>query len=181
MYPFNQKVATTKKSLGKNRVRWIILHHTAGGTFASNMRYLSQSTAKASVHFVIGESEERWKIWDPLDILWHAWNGKRWTCENCNTDFLGIEVVWYGEYNQKQFIALTDLVEYLMYVYNIPKEMIIRHSDVTQEDIFTSQKILWDGKRKSKKKDIWLDFFPMWFEKRRNQLNPRERSRYWSN
>lgn len=179
MYPFNRFSITSKKTTWRNWIKWIVIHHTAWWTFDSNMRYLSTSLAKSSVHFVIWESEERGKIGDPTDILWHAWNGKRWICKNCNFDFLWIEVVWYGEYNTKQLIALTDLVEYLMYVYRIPKEMIIRHSDCTQDDERTSKKILRDGKRRSKKKDIWLNFFPMWFEVWRDQLTPRSVSRYW--
>ena len=178
MYPFDMKLETTKKSSGTNKIKGIVVHHTAGWTFVSNMRYLSSSPAQASVHFVIWENEERWKIWDPTDILRHAGNWKRGNCKNCNTDFLGIEVVWFWEYNQKQFIALTDLVEYLMGVYNIPKEMIIRHSDCTQSDNITKAKILWNWTRTSKKKDIWLNFFPMWFETWRNQLSPRTQSRY---
>lgn len=180
MYPFTDKVYTTKKSSWTNRIKGIIIHHTAGGSYKSNMDYLSKNPVQSSVHFVIGKDEECGKIWDPTDILWHAWNWKRWACKNCNTDFLGIEVVWFGKYNQKQFIRLTDLVEYLMWVYNIPKSMIIRHSDVTQYDTITKEKILWDGVRPSKKKDIWFDFFPMWFVAWRNQLTPRTESRYWS-
>ena len=179
MYPFNKYMQTTKKSAGKNKIKGIVIHHTAGGTFDSNMRYLSQSAAKASVHFVIWESEERWKIGDPSEILWHAGNWKRGDCQNCNTDFLGIEVVGFWHYNQKQFIALTDLVEYLMYHFNIPKEMIISHACCTQDDYYTKNKILRDGKRRSKKRDIGREFFPMGFETRRNQLTPREKSRYW--
>lgn len=179
MYPFNRFSITSKKTTWRNWIKWIVIHHTAWWTFDSNMRYLSTSLAKSSVHFVIWESEERWKIGDPTDILRHAWNWKRWTCKNCNFDFLWIEVVWYGEYNTKQLIALTDLVEYLMYVYRIPKEMIIRHSDCTQDNERTSKKILRDGKRRSKKKDIWLNFFPMGFEVWRDQLTPRSVSRYW--
>lgn len=179
MYPFNLTMTTTKKSKWTNKIKWIVIHHTAWWNFASNMKYLSSSIAKSSVHFVIWESEERGKIWDPKNILRHAGNWKRWDCQNCNTDFLWIEVVWFWEYNTKQLIALTDLVEYLMSVYNIPREMIIRHSDCTQDDEWTKNKILRDGKRRSKKKDIWLNFFPMWFETWRNQLTPREISRYW--
>ena len=37
--------------------------------------------------------------------------------------------------------------------------MILRHSDVTQETYYTKNKILWDWIRKSKKKDIGLNFF----------------------
>lgn len=179
MYPFNKVMQTTKKSAGKNKIKGIVIHHTAWGTFDSNMRYLSQNTAKASVHFVIWESEERGKIGDPTDILRHAGNGKRGDCQNCNTDFLGIEVVWFWHYNQKQFIALTDLVEYLMSVYDIPREMIIRHSDCTQDEYYTKKMRLRDWARKSKKQDIGLDFFPMWFSTWRSQLTPRKQSRYW--
>ena len=180
MYKFTDKVTTTKKSKGTNKCLGIVIHHTAWWTYQSNMRYLSQSTAQASVHFVVGKNEECWKIGDPRDILRHAGNWKWWNCKNVNTDFLGIEVVGFGEYNTKQLIRLTDLVEYLMWVYNIPKEMVIRHSDCTQEDSITSKKILWDWKRKSKKIDIWLNFFPMGFETWRNQLTPRTESRYWN-
>ena len=179
-YPFNDIVTTTKKSVGTNKIKWIVVHHTAWWTYKSNMKYLSVNPAQASVHFVVWENEELWKIWDPKRILRHAWNWSRWDCKNVNTDFLWIEVVWFWEYNQKQFIALTDLVEYLMWVFNIPKEMVIRHSDCTQSTEYTKKKILRDWKRASKKKDIWLSFFPMWFETRRNQLTPRKVSRYWS-
>lgn len=178
-YPFNQTLWTTKKSNWTNKIKGIVIHHTAWWTFASNMKYLSSNPAQASVHFVVWENEERGKIWDPKDILWHAWNGSWWECNNVNTEFLWIEVVWYGEFNQWQFIALTDLVQYLMWTFNIPKEMIIRHSDCTQDREITRKKILWDWKRRSIKKDIWLNFFPKWFEAWRNQLYPRTESRYW--
>lgn len=179
MYPFNKVLPTTKKSKGVNKTKGIVIHHTAGWTFESNMKYLSENPAKASVHFVIWEYEERGKIGDPTNILRHAGNGKRGDCQNCNTDFLWIEVVGFGHYNQKQFIALTDLVEYLMAVYNIPREMIIRHSDCTQDEYYTKNRLLRDWARASKKKDIGLDFFPMWFSTRRAQLTPRKQSRYW--
>ena len=42
MYPFNDKVQTTKKSKGKNPCYGIVIHHTAGGTYKSNMRYFSK-------------------------------------------------------------------------------------------------------------------------------------------
>lgn len=46
-----------------------------------------------------------------------------------------------------------------MWVYNIKNGMILRHSDVTQDRNITRNKILRDGKRNSKKKDIGLEFF----------------------
>ena len=46
-----------------------------------------------------------------------------------------------------------------MGVYNIKNDMILRHSDVTQDRNITRNKILRNGKRNSKEKDIGLEFF----------------------
>ena len=182
MYPFNDKVTTNKKSAWKNACTGIVIHHTAGGTYTSNMKYLSESPAKASVHFVIGENWECWKIWDPKDILWHAGNGSWGGCENVNTKFLGIEVVWFGEFNIHQLVRLTDLVEYLMWNFPIDRNNIVRHSDVTQERKVTRERTLWDGTRAVKKRDIWLPFFVdnLHFKKWREQLVPRKESLFRS-
>lgn len=182
MYPFNDKVQTTKKSKGKNPCYGIVIHHTAGGTYKSNMRYLSQSSALASVQFVIGENGEIGKIGEPTDILWHAGNGSRWWADNVNYVMMWIEVVWYGDYNIHQFIALTDLVEYLMYHFPVDRNNIIRHSDCTQDRETTRKKILWDCKRKVKKHDIEINFFVdnEHFKIWRDQLTPRENSRFGS-
>lgn len=180
MYHFDQIESTTKKSAGVNPCTWIVIHHTAGWTFASNMRYLSKSSAQASVHFVIWENWEVWKIWDPKDILRHAGNGSWWGCANVNTKFLGIEVVGTWEYNIHQFLRLTDLVEYLMGNFPIDKYNIVRHSDVTQDREVTRKRELWDWKRAVKKRDIWIPFFVdnLHFKKRRDQLTPIKDSRY---
>lgn len=180
MYPFNKKVTTSKKSSGTNWCTGIVIHHTAGWTYASNMKYLSESQAKASVHFVIWENGECWKIWQPSDVLWHAGNGSWWGCENVNTKFLWIEVVGFGEYNIHQLLRLTDLVEYLMWNFPIDRNNIIRHSDCTQERSITKQRILRDGMRAVKKRDIGLPFFVdnLHFKKWREQLVPRKESRY---
>ena len=180
MYHFDKKLETTKKSKWTNLCTGIVIHHTAWWTFESNMRYLSQSTAQSSVHFVIWEKWEVGKIWDPKDILRHAWNGSRGWCANVNTKFLWIEVVWFGEYNIQQFIRLTDLVEYLMWNFPIDKDNIVRHSDVTQDREITRQRKLRDWKRSVKKRDIGLPFFGDndHFKKRRDQLIPRNESRF---
>lgn len=182
MYPFDLKLPTTKKSAWVNKCTGIVIHHTAWWTFESNMRYLSSSPAKASVHFVVGENGEVWKIWDPKDILRHAGNWSRWWCSNVNNKFLGIEVVWFWEYNIHQFLRLTDLVEYLMWNFPIDKDNIVRHSDVTQERKITLDRILWDGIRPVKKRDIGLPFFwnNLYFKKRRDQLIPIMESRFRS-
>ena len=182
MYPFTKKVETTKKSAGINKCTGIVIHHTAWWTFESNMRYLSESPAKASVHFVIWPNWECGKIGEPSRIERHAGNWSRWWCENVNTKFLWIEVVWFWEYNIHQLIRLTDLVEYLMWNFPIDRNNIVRHSDVTQSRDITKQRTLWDWTRPVKKRDIWLPFFVdnLHFKKRREQLVPRKESRFSS-
>ena len=178
MYPFNDRVATTKKSKWVNTCEYIIIHHTGGGSYADNLAYLSTNPAQVSCHFIIWPSEERAKIWDPKDVLRHAGESKWGNLSDMNNYSLGIEVVGYWEFNQYQFIALIDLVQYLMWTFWIRKENVIRHADITQEDMYTKEKILRDGRRKARKVDISSDFFPKWFERRREGLYPRMESRY---
>lgn len=178
MYPFTKTVCTTKFTKGVNTCQYIILHHTATSWFESNVRYLSTGSAPASVHFVIWENEECCKINTPEQILWHCWVSARWDLTNLNRYSIWIEVVWVWDYNTKQLIRLTDLTEYLMNVYNIPKENVLTHADICQYWDYSKKKILRDWKRRSRKVDIAPKFFPMWFETRRNQLTPRKESRY---
>lgn len=96
-----------------------------------------------------------------------------------NAYALGIEVVGYGERNLQQLIRLTDLVEYLANHYNIPKENIIRHKDITQNDVNRrAKKLLRQPGVLSRKPDIAEAFFPMGFEVWRNSLVYRKKSRY---
>lgn len=177
MYPFTDYTTTKKYSAGKNPSKYLILHHTWGGDYKSNIKYLTTSTAQASVHFIIWENEECCKCFEnEPKIMWHAWQSSWWNLTWMNKYSIWIEVVGYWEYNTKQLIRLTDLVEYLMYNFNIPRENILRHCDLTWAG--STSKKLWDWKSKSRKVDISPDFFPMWFETRRNQLKPRKESRY---
>lgn len=186
MYPFNNKLPTIKKSNGRNKCVWIVIHHTAWWTYLWNIKYLAEWKNAASVHFVIWPDWEVAKIWDPRDILWHAWNWSWWSFDNVNYWFMWIEVVGYWEYNVQQLITLTDLVEYLMFVFQIDRDNIVRHSDVTQDREITQLRKYWDGRRPVKKIDIGLGFFwndaKSWnetFQKRRWQLIPRPISRFW--
>lgn len=181
MYPFTTVKYTSKYSKTPiNTCSYIIIHHTWGWGYESNLKYLTESPAQASVHFIIWPDEEVAKCWEPKRCMWHAGQSERWDLSWMNKYSLWIEVVWTGQYNTKQLIRLTDLVEYLMKVYSIPKENVLTHADICQRWDFSKKKILWDWKRASRKVDIAKSFFPMWFETRRNQLTPRTQSRYWS-
>lgn len=183
MYPFNDKVATTKYTKWRNNTcQYIILHHTWGGSYLSNLNYLSKSTAQASVHFVVWENWECGKIGDPKQCLWHAGQSQRWPLVSMNYYSLWIEIVGFWDYNIHQFMRVTDLVEYLMWVYNIPKENVLRHADIAQRWDYSKNKELWDWKRPARKTDVWLPFFVdnLHFKKWREQLVPRKESLFKS-
>ena len=182
MYPITDYATTKKYSAGKNTAKYLIIHHTGWGDYKSNIRYLTTGTAQASVHFIIWENGEICKCFEnEPKCMRHCWVSSWGSLSWMNKYSLWIEVVGYGEYNIHQFISLVDLVEYLMYHFNIPKENVLRHCDLTHW--LSKNKVLWDGKSKSRKVDIGLDFFGGStddFIKWRNQLTPREQSRYWN-
>lgn len=183
MYKFTDVKYTTKYTKWiKNTCQYIVLHHTWGWSYSSNLKYMTENKAQASVHFIVGLNEEVAKCWEPTRCMWHSWVSSWGSLTWMNKYSLWIEVVWCWEYNIHQLISLTDLTEYLMYNFNIPKENVLRHSDLTWSG--SVNKKLRDWKSKSRKTDIWLDFF-WWttddFVRRRSQLTPRKESRYKSN
>jgi len=87
-----------------------------------------------SCHFVIDVNGDAYKIGSPDDILWHAgqsqWNG----LNMMNKYSIGIENVGpmsNGGFSRSQLIQCTRLVEHLMAVFNIPKENVLTHADIT--------------------------------------------------
>lgn len=150
---------TTKKTYGTNSCKFIILHHTGGGTYASNLRVLSGTSGKVSTHFLVWENWECAKIWNPTDVLWHAGASERWADQNLNRFSLWIEVVWPNKkwgFRGRQFEKVVDLVKYLQETFDIPKENVLCHHDITRAG--SSQKKLWDWKSMCRKPDIARTF-----------------------
>lgn len=133
MYNFTKVLPTTKKTKGINTKEYIIIHHTAWWTFESNCNMLSWDKFSVSCHFVIWPKWEIAKIWDPDDILWHAWVSEWKGKENMNRYSLGIEVVWpnkEGKFTMEQNIAVKSLIRYLMDTFKIPNYNVLRHKDI---------------------------------------------------
>ena len=174
MYNFTDTLKTTKKTIGNNACEYIIIHHTGGGSYASNCRILSWVWEGVSVHFVVWINGECAKIWQPTDILWHAGNSSRGTLEWMNSYAMGIEVVWpnkAGGFPQKQYDRLVGLIRYLMKTFNIPLENVLCHHDITR--IGSKDKLLRDWKHSCRKPDIartlwsdrWFKSFAEWRNK----------------
>jgi hypothetical protein len=134
---FDKVLDTKNKHKGVNKKKYLVIHHTAGGSFEGNCTTLT--VGKVSVHYIVGMNGEVAKIGKHDDILWHAGVG---TCPDGDTNpngaCIGIEVVSdaQGEgYTEKQKAKVKELVEFIIGKENIPKENIIRHADLTRRKI----------------------------------------------
>ena len=174
MFNFDNFYTTKKTSPWTNTCQFIIIHHTGSGTYLSNCKYLSTGAWIASVQFVVGEEWQAAKIGEPRNIMRHAGESERGTYKSMNQYALGIEVVWPdkdGWFSDKQYTTLVKLVKHLMATFSIPKENVLKHSDITWGG--SKEMKLWDGKSPARKTDIsptlwnrrWYKNFAEWRQK----------------
>ena len=118
-------------------IKFIVIHYTAndGDTDENNGAYFKNNVTGTSAHYFVDDDSVTQTVPDNR-IAYHcgAKSYKHSTCRNTNS--IGIELcddVKDGKiYPSAQTIAnAIELTEYLMDKYNIPKENVIRHYDVT--------------------------------------------------
>lgn len=154
MFPFTQNLSARQKnkSAWVNTREFIILHHTATwkGTINGNIKVLLGETGrKVSCHFLIDTNWDSYKLGDPTDILWHAWQSEWKWKKDLNKYSVGIEVIWpLPWFTDEERHTVLWLVQHLMAVLTIPKENVIRHKDIAP----------------GRKNDIWDEFFKEWFQ-----------------
>lgn len=133
----NKKITKVNYQKGNNRkIKYIVIHYVgATGGAEANCNYFQNFYRAASAHYFVGHQGEVWQCVEDKDIAWHcgALKYKHNECRNANS--IGIEMCcrksgnWYFE--PKTIASTIDLVKELMARYNIPKENVIRHYDVT--------------------------------------------------
>lgn len=115
-----------------NSVKGIVIHYTAnpGSTAEENRNYFEnlrkKKTTYASSHFVVGIDGEIVQC-VPLDEIAYASNDR-------NKDTISIECCHPnkdGKFTKKTYNSLIQLVSWLCGKYNLKKDAIIRHYDVT--------------------------------------------------
>jgi N-acetylmuramoyl-L-alanine amidase len=115
-----------------NSVKGIVIHYTAnpGSTAEENRNYFEnlrkKKTTYASSHFVVGIDGEIVQC-VPLDEIAYASNDR-------NKDTISIECCHPnkdGKFTKKTYDSLIQLVSWLCGKYNLKKDAIIRHYDVT--------------------------------------------------
>lgn len=146
MYDFSTKQDQTKKTTGKNaknKCNILVIHHSGWPTYKSFLATYQKPEHIGSYHFVIDEFGKSHKFGEPTDIARHAGASGRWPNhpnnwkKSINPISLGLCVIWplkWGGFNQEQRQEAVKLTKYLVWVFKIGKENLVRHIDITQYD-----------------------------------------------
>ena len=125
----------SKRSLSS--IKYIVLHYTSndGDTDENNGKYFANNSVKASAHYFADSDSITQSVPDEY-IAYHC-GGKTYKHKACrNSNSIGIELcddVKNGSVypSEKTIQNAIELTKSLMKKYNIPKENVIRHYDVT--------------------------------------------------
>lgn len=144
MIPINKKLTPYNYTAMNNKKNEFIVIHYCGavGTAKNNADYFAREKLQASANYFVDEISI-WQCVDDKNRAWHCGGGLQGTgghsfykiCTNSNS--IGIEMCckktssgkWYFE--EETVKNTVELVKYLMNIYGIPVNKIIRHYDVT--------------------------------------------------
>ena len=130
--------AANCSSRGGAAIRYIVIHYTAGNgdTAAAECSYFANGARGASAHYFVGEDGVFQSVPDDMRA-WHCGGTniyKHPYCRNANS--IGIEMCSRKNAGGEYYIVNSvveqtiELTRYLMGVYDIPPENVIRHHDV---------------------------------------------------
>ena len=143
-------------------LNYIIIHYSAIRSYKEALSHLSERKNKVSSHFFINKSGEIFYLVDVINRAWHAgrsyWKG----IIDINSESIGIEMDNSGHhydfenYTPKQINSLIQLLKYISKKFNINKQNILGHSDISPyRKIDPGERFPW---KKLKKNN--LSFFP---------------------
>lgn len=140
-------------------IKYIVVHYTAndGDTDENNGKYFANNAVGASAHYFVDGDSVTQSVPDN-HIAWHC-GGSFYFHDQCrNSNSIGVELCDERKngvvYPTNETIAnALELVEYLMKKYNVPKQNVIRHYDVTRK----ACPAYWCGTEKNNK--LWKTEF----------------------
>lgn len=149
-YTLKTQIAN-KANYGKYRetskIKYIVIHYTSndGDTDENNGKYFANNIIKASAHYFVDDDSVTQSVPDDY-VAWSVGGGKYSNCNKTgggkyhgictNTNSISIELcdahkngIIYA--TDKTIANALELTQMLMKKYNVPKENVIRHFDVT--------------------------------------------------
>lgn len=151
---YKQRLTTQNKSNWTNTKQFIIVHHTGSDEWSIKGVLSTLTVWKVSCHYVIDTNGDIYKIWEDNDILWHAGISEWGRFKALNPVSIWIEIIWplANWFTFEQRSKAKELIQDLMRKYNIPKQNVLRHADLTHA--WSGNMVLWDWKSRSRKVDI---------------------------
>lgn len=140
MLKIQKKFTLVNRTIANNRhKKYIVIHYVgAVSTAKNNVDYHYQLKRGASAHYFVDDNEI-WQCVDDSNIAWHCGANKYFHDDCRNKNSIGIEMCCKKDevgnlYITDQTIKNTqELVLYLMEIYGIKEENVIRHYDVTHK------------------------------------------------
>ena len=123
----------------KKKIIFIILHYTGMKKESAAIKRLRDHKSKVSSHYFIKNSGEVLSLVPDLYEAWHAGVSSWQKLKSLNKYSIGIEINnpghdnIYKEFSSKQIFSLTKLIKYLVKKYNIKKQNILGHSDISPD------------------------------------------------
>ncbi|MCD8214224.1 MAG: N-acetylmuramoyl-L-alanine amidase [Clostridiales bacterium] len=126
----------------KSRIKYIVIHYTAndGDTAYANTVYFKSVNRGASAHYFADEKSV-WQCVEDKDIAWHCGTTGKYYHDECrNSNSIGVELCSKKDSAGKYYIddrtinTAVELVSYLMELYNVGIDNVLRHYDVTHKN-----------------------------------------------
>ena len=140
MLSIQQNLTTSNYTSGSgtSRIKYIVEHYTGnnGDTAFANTNYFKSTYRGASAHYFVDETSI-WQCVADKNVAWHcgATSYKHAYCRNSNS--IGIEMCSKKYSSGNYYIPdatqknASELTKYLMGLYNVSIDNVIRHYDVT--------------------------------------------------
>lgn len=157
MVKIQKKLSLVNRTIANSRKKqWIVIHYVgAVSTAKNNADYFYKVDRQASAHYFVDENEI-WQVVDDSNIAWHCGSKKYYNdCRNQNS--IGIEMCCKKDSKGNLYIddkvveKTIELTKMLMEKYNIDKDHVCRHYDVTHKICpapFVNEEKLWTSFKK---------------------------------
>jgi N-acetylmuramoyl-L-alanine amidase len=112
----------------------VVLHATAGG-LSGTLAWFANPSAGVSSHYVAAKNGDVYQMVEESKLAHHAGASNFQGRQNFNDFSIGIEIVNLNDgqdpYPADQFEAMVGLVGYLVQKYNIQREWIVTHAEIS--------------------------------------------------
>jgi hypothetical protein len=112
----------------------VVLHATAGG-LSGTLGWFANSESGVSAHYVVAKNGDVYQMVEEKKRAQHAGSSQYQGRTNFNDFSIGIEMVNQNDgqdpYPADQFEAMVALVGYLVAQYNIERQWIVTHADIS--------------------------------------------------